>query len=312
MEKNKQIIGFSGRICSGKTVLSKALQNEFGAEIITVAGALKELACKLSPELFPSINVLNQKKRDGNVLNMLITETHIGIISDETNVPIEHVREQCSKKKKWDDTRDMLQFIGTDIIRQYNPNWHVEKLKENIRKSNSDFICVDDIRFPNEKEAIEEMGGECYFIIRPQANNISNHPSETSLRWQDYDKAHILLNEHTEFFFRYKFIEYLKDNMKLQSEYPILLSGNEYYLQENTNFAVKNYNKTILKKVLEQNKDKYPFTENGIISFYPETVTEKFLFFYEIFGYQSHIDTCRNRFVLYNPLIFENLKFFLD
>lgn len=40
---------------------------------------------------------------------------------------------------------------------------------------------IDDVRYPNEKKLIDRLGGDCWYIVRPQINNISNHESETSL-----------------------------------------------------------------------------------------------------------------------------------
>ena len=43
-------------------------------------------------------------------------------------------------------------------------------------------------RFPNEVKMINELGGDCWFIVRPKMDNVSNHESETALKWQDFDK----------------------------------------------------------------------------------------------------------------------------
>ena len=44
---------------------------------------------------------------------------------------------------------------------------------------------IDDVRFKNEKKMIEELGGKCWFVLRPTLHNISDHASENSIRWQD-------------------------------------------------------------------------------------------------------------------------------
>jgi hypothetical protein len=55
---------------------------------------------------------------------------------------------------------------------------------------------IDDVRFPNEKKMIEELGGECWFIVRPTLDNISNHESETSITWNNCWNR-IIINDST-------------------------------------------------------------------------------------------------------------------
>ena len=59
-------------------------------------------------------------------------------------------------------------------------NWHINKIKEMINPDKK--YVIEDVRFPNEKEMIEELGGENWFVVRPQLSNISHHISEESLK----------------------------------------------------------------------------------------------------------------------------------
>ena len=88
----------------------------------------------------------------------------------------------------------MLQFIGTDLIRKYNTDWHVNRIRAMI-DVNKNYV-IDDVRYQNEKALIEELGGDCWFIIRTTLENISNHESETSITWNDcWNK--IIINDST-------------------------------------------------------------------------------------------------------------------
>jgi hypothetical protein len=88
----------------------------------------------------------------------------------------------------------MLQFIGTDLIRKYNTDWHVNRIREMIDR-NKNYV-IDDVRFKNEKALVEELGGDCWFVIRTTLENISNHESETSITWNDcWNK--IIINDST-------------------------------------------------------------------------------------------------------------------
>lgn len=309
-QRYKAVIGFCGRLNSGKSILSKAMAEKYDTEIITVASSLKRLICGMRPNTFTSVNELNHLKRMGYKLCDDITGNDIQFISQETKVPYDFVREKCTEKGNWDDVRDIMQFIGTEIIRKFNPNWHVEKLKENIMKSTAEYICVDDVRFPNEREAIEMVGGECFFMVRPQSEIISNHSSETSIRWQDFDASHVIINESSEETLTDSFTELFNEGFHSSYDCPILLSGNDYYTKHKTKFGM--VRDELVDEILEQNKDKELFRKYGIISYYTSNFEKRVKFSQNIVGSSMGIDYCRNRFVFYNPLIYENLKFYLE
>jgi hypothetical protein len=312
---NKKIISFSGRIASGKGVLSKAMEGVYGAKTVTVACALKQLVCKMYPEVFLNdISELNRLKRMGSSIFVPITDDNIRFISNETNVPYENVKKKLANKVAWTNVREILQFIGTEIIREYNPNWHVEKLKENILNADSEYVCVDDTRFPNERAAIEELGGECYFIIRPQSTDVSNHESETALRWQDFDHSHIILNEYTVSHLKNSFFSVIGNKEFISGTSPILLNDNEYYTNDNIDFGYIVNDKAseeLLYELIEQNRDEECFREHGIISYYTDNFDKRVQFAKKVLDCNKSICYCRNMFKFYNPLIYENLKFYL-
>lgn len=179
------IIGLCGRCYSGKTELANVCQ-KLGYEKLSFATPLKELIAKI---LNTTIDGVNQLK---NVeINFTFSTNTINIIHNETQIPINIIEEKISDKV-FKNSRELLQIIGTDLIREYNNDWHVNKLKEKIN-INKKYI-FDDVRFPNEKKMIEDLGGDTWFIIRPDLSKISNHISETSLNWKDF-KNIIINNE---------------------------------------------------------------------------------------------------------------------
>lgn len=171
------IISFAGRMKSGKSELAKICEN-YGYERLSFAIPLKQLCADI---LDISIDELNRAKNEGIPIQITIGKDVCEILSEETNIPIETTTEICNGKYLH-TVRDMLQFIGTDYIRKYNKDWHVNKLKEMI-DVNKDYV-FDDVRFPNEKKFINDLGGDCWFVSRTTLDNISNHESETSLTWQ--------------------------------------------------------------------------------------------------------------------------------
>ena len=172
------IIGFAGRCRSGKTVLSEVCE-KYGYQRLSFALPLKQLCADI---LNISIDELNRAKNENIPIEFTIGKDVCEILSEETNIPIETTTEICDGKYLH-TVRDMLQFIGTDYIRKYNSDWHVNRLKQMI-EDNVNYV-IDDVRFPNEKRMIEELGGDCWFVTRTTLDNVSNHESETSITWKD-------------------------------------------------------------------------------------------------------------------------------
>lgn len=183
------VIGLAGRMRSGKTELAKICEN-FGYERLYFALPLKRLCADL---LDISIEELNKAKAEKYNIGVTIGKDMCEILADETGIPIDIVTKTC-EGVVIKDVRHMLQFIGTDLIRKYNTNWHVDRIREIIDK-NKNYV-LDDVRFPNEKALIEELGGDCWFVTRTTLDNISNHESETSITWNDcWNK--IIVNDST-------------------------------------------------------------------------------------------------------------------
>jgi hypothetical protein len=95
--------------------------------------------------------------------------------------------------------REAMQFIGTDIIRNLCPDWHLnefEKKIESLNKINLVGVVIGDVRFKSEKMLIEKMNGELFYILNPFNKSISNHESETELSWTNFG-SNILTNRLT-------------------------------------------------------------------------------------------------------------------
>lgn len=206
------IIAFSGRIGSGKSELAKICQNK-GFEKLYFALPLKQLVANLIHVGIEDINSLKNVEK-----KYKFTKKDYIYLSNETNIPFETIRDEM-KNVKLNTVRQLLQFIGTDIIRKYNPNWHVNKIKTMIDK-NKNYV-FDDVRFPNELKLIKELGGDCWFIIRPIINNVSNHISEISLTWKDFDDK-VIINDGNLEKFIYKwtvFFENYDKALKIRDKY---------------------------------------------------------------------------------------------
>ena len=85
--------------------------------------------------------------------------------------------------------RRMLQHLGTDVFRQMYPNiWidHLVRRAKRLKKTGQgERLVVSDVRFKNEKEAIEKEGGHVWKIVRGNnpgsASGFEGHASECDL-----------------------------------------------------------------------------------------------------------------------------------
>jgi hypothetical protein len=200
------ILGLCGRMRSGKTELAKVCV-EKGFTKLYFALPLKQLCADI---LDISIDELNRLKGDNTDISLQLNNDICKILSEETDIPLDVVKETCLGKTI-STVREMLQFIGTDLIRQYNKDWHVNRIREMINPDIN--YVIDDVRFPNEKKLIEELGGDCWFVIRPTLDNVSNHESETSLSFKDCWNR-IIINDGTLQLLLFKWTLFLGDYEK--------------------------------------------------------------------------------------------------
>lgn len=207
-----KIVGFAGRLQSGKTELARICE-KMGYERIYFAMPLKKLVADLIHVKVDEINSLKNVEKDYKFF-----KTDYLFVSKETGIPFETVEKEMSKVK-FKTVRQLLQFIGTDLIRKYNTNWHVNRIRQMIDK-NKNYV-FDDVRFKNELNLVKELGGECWFIIRPTIDNVSNHESEISLTWRDFGNKIIINNSNLNLFkFRWEtFFENYDDSLIKREKY---------------------------------------------------------------------------------------------
>jgi hypothetical protein len=137
------------------------------------------------------------------------------IASILTGIPAEKFEDQEFKKKQlgseWNMTvRDFLQKLGTDAIRDglHGNAWVNALIADYEPISDKSYVLEDgtlfdlrtlpghplypnwiitDTRFPNEAQAIKDVGGIVIRVDRPGVKPINNHPSEVGLDNWDFD-----------------------------------------------------------------------------------------------------------------------------
>ena len=154
------LIGLCGRCRGGKTELANICV-ELGYEKLSFATHLKKLVADL---LKCNIEEVNQLKTAN--FNYICDEFDCKHISKECIIPLQFV-EELMLNKEFNNTRQMLQYIGTNVIRKYNNNWHVDKTREILRNNPNTNFVIDDVRFENEVQLINEFNdNEKTFVIR--------------------------------------------------------------------------------------------------------------------------------------------------
>lgn len=101
----------------------------------------------------------------------------------------------CQAYFDWDGNKDekgrqMLQYVGTDVIRQKNPTMWVDFVAMILKYFHDhwDYVIIPDCRFPNEVTTMIQEGFDTMHlrVVRPGFKSSlteaqQNHPSETAL-----------------------------------------------------------------------------------------------------------------------------------
>ena len=303
------ILGFCGRKRSGKTTLAKFMQEEYNAIIITIADYLKNLCCDL---INCTYEELNEKKDNGYTFDVVPDDTWYEIINKKTNIEIENIKKELDGKHIT-NIRQLLQVIGTDVIRKYDEDWHVKQMIKEIESySETKLIVIDDVRFPNEREAILERSGEVFFIVRPNVSEVSNHSSETALKWQNFDIRHVIINDNIpleNFIMQFKL--HYANNFEVFVRKSIFLYENKDYLPC-SNFGYNcDKNDDFLNSILDQIKQDKLFYDYGIIRYATNSKKYAKRYAVEVDNKTKYSETYCNQFITWNPLIVENLKIYL-
>jgi hypothetical protein len=108
----------------------------------------------------------------------------------------------CRQYFDWDGNKDekgrtILQYVGTNIVRNQQPDFWVETAMRffNLFGNNYNYIIICDCRFVNEIELLRENGYDVLSLHIKRLNfqnNLTeeqrNHPSETSLDNYQFDR----------------------------------------------------------------------------------------------------------------------------
>jgi hypothetical protein len=237
------IIGIGGRIKSGKTELSLELIKK-GFIKISFADYLKSAVAYLYDF---DVNLLKTELGKNEVLSSpLIWNKKVSEkLFDYLQI---YFYEDAIEEKSFSTRRECLQYIGTDLLRSYDIDFHVKNTLKTLDLTKN-YVC-DDVRFYNEFLGLKKLNAHMFYVIRPNNFDIMNHASETSLNWSIFQN-HIINN---------KSIGNLKlDFLKAIKNIDYILNeGNSIITRDllTSSLLQNNYNTYAVAKQLNCNRDK--------------------------------------------------------
>lgn len=307
-----KIIGLAGRKQSGKSELASVCQENFdNVNVFSFGNALKNLCAEL---LNMTYGELNEIKNIPNKFSIIPDERWVEIINKRTGIDKTSI-EVTICNTTFTSVRMMLQIIGTNLIRKFKPNWHVDTLVNEVKEYEltDKIIIVDDCRFPNELEALKVLGADVYFILRPTNLKVSNHDSETGLKWHDFSDDKIIINDvdkdKLREYWRIEMIKVLGLSPCIDSFENPILGKNRIFDGFRYAFTVCTTQDSFAAGILIEHGAVN--CEDGHIKYFTEN-----LYLYNTIC-SALYGTYYNRFKiedidLYNPYIVENLKIYMD
>jgi hypothetical protein len=192
------IVGFSGKMKSGKDTCSDFLTDLRGFKRIAFADNLKRMCMHVFGLTEKQCYTQDGKERKLvapiKATKNSVHEIAVWVVSENY---FELSEEQVKKMdevlidQKFTTPREILQFIGTEVLRHcIVDDFHAQVVENIIKAKGWDNVVISDCRFPNEVKAIESWGGRVINIDRPQpeeTTGIKGHASENSLEGYTFD-----------------------------------------------------------------------------------------------------------------------------
>jgi hypothetical protein len=188
------ILALSGKKKSGKDTIANFLVSDQNFKKLSLATPLKDLLVKVFRVDERLLH--DEDKKDTEMEDIITIDYHHlddlrNVISEEWGFPIAYdTRERIEEFHGMEirTPRQLMQTIGTDLIRRYiRDDIFIVLLLEKISKSERP-IVVADVRLENERETLREIGAILGLVKRAHVDNNDSHISENDLGTEDdYD-----------------------------------------------------------------------------------------------------------------------------
>ena len=165
------LVGLSGYAQSGKDTLAGFWKEDHGFQTLAFADPLRELLYQLDPVVHTD--------------NETFDFTRLSWVIDSLGWD----KAKGTADKSPLGVRAHLQRLGLAARSVLGPSLWVDALVPRITASllNGGDVVITDVRFPNEAQAIKDLGGLILRIERPGTGPVNQHPSETSLDSYRFD-----------------------------------------------------------------------------------------------------------------------------
>jgi hypothetical protein len=176
-----KIIGISGFAKSGKTSLMEAIKEEYNCKEISFASHLKNTCSKVFN--IPREYFDDQKLKEKPISTIILSSNQIHSCITSFDIIQYDFDEIFAKHENHILTtpRYILQYIGTDILRQLDTDIHIKKaFSETEKDKNCNIFVVPDMRFMNEFSFVSQKGTTIGIIrdsVRPDLSTV--HQSES-------------------------------------------------------------------------------------------------------------------------------------
>lgn len=161
---------------SGKTTVAQTLERELGFQRIALAGTLKRML-----RTYLKASGVSDFDADEIISDPELKETPLAILNGKT-------------------PRFAMQTLGTEWGRQlfgedFWVNSTLGRAQRHMALGHS--IVIDDVRYPNEADAIKAAGGYMVRVVRAGQQITQRHASEGGL--DDYPVDYVISNHSTEY-----------------------------------------------------------------------------------------------------------------
>lgn len=157
-----EVVGISGWARTGKDTVAAHLVEKYGYTRMSFADPMREALCRLDP-------LITVGEMQG-----------VGLASAVEGLGWEALKSLSP------DVRGLMQRMGTEVGRDmFGQNFWVDTAIDSIADGSK--VVFADVRFPNEAEAIKNLGGEVWRVLRPGVGPANDHISETALDDHSFD-----------------------------------------------------------------------------------------------------------------------------